>query len=146
MLTKIYDLPILCLVHRSKYISLLQTSFSPTSHSYFFLPLTNELGYLALSMSSFVLGLFLFPHKVNVNFTLSSTSWESFPTLFPFKETPELSCSEVTTLFQITLTYYTNTLANPSLANSLLHLLVIKDLQCCLRCDFGEICQCNNGR
>ena len=146
MLTKIYDLPILCLVHRSKYISLLQTSFSPTSHSYFFLPLTNELDYLALSMSSFVLGLFLFPHKVNVNFTLSSTSWESFPTLFPFKETPELSCSEVTTLFQITLTYYTNTLANPSLADSLLHLLVIKDLQCCLRCDFGEICPCNNGR
>ena len=146
MLTRIYDLPIFCLGHRSKYISLLQTSFSPASHSYFSLPLTNELGYLALSMSSFVLGLFLFLHKVDVHFTLSSASWESFPTLFPFRESPELSCSELTTLFQITLTYYTNPLANPSLANILPHLLVIKDLQCCLGCDFGEICQYNRGR
>lgn len=146
MLTKIYDLPILCLVRRSKYISLLQTSFSPTSHSYFSLSLTNELGCLALSMSSFVLGLFLFPRKVDVNFTLISASWESFSTLFPFRETPELSCSELTILFQITLTYYTSPLANPSLANILLHLLVIKDLQCCLRCDFGEVCWCNSGR
>ena len=146
MLTKIYNLPILCLVPRSKYISLLQTSFSPTSHSYFSLSLTNELGCLALPMSSFVLGLFLFPCKVDVNFTLSSASWESFSTLFPFRETPELSCSELIILFQITLTHYTNPLANPSLANILLHLLVIKDLQCCLRCDFGEVCWCNSGR
>lgn len=104
------------------------------------IPLTNQLGYLPLSMSSCDLGLFLFPHEVDVKYTtLSSTYWEHFPTPLPFRETSDWSCSESANHFQLIPTSYTNSLMNTLLRGILLHQLVKRDLQCCHRCNLREI-------
>lgn len=71
--TPIKDLHILCLFHRSKYRSLLETSWSPILHSSFSMSLTNQL--LPLLMSSCDHEVFLFPHKVNAKYNTSSFTY-----------------------------------------------------------------------